>query len=178
MKAALFFLLLASPVFAQDQPVETAVAPGCGADNVKFEVQTDKHQHPATRPAAGKALVYFIEDDTEFTGFQRPTTRAGLDGQWVGATHGDSYFYFSVDPGEHHVCASWQTTAMVRDHQVAAAHFTAEAGGVYCFRAKNMSGYVRGDVPRPRGIFLKQLDSDEGLVLASKSSYSISHPKK
>jgi hypothetical protein len=33
----------------------TAVAPGCGTADAKFDVKTDKAQHPATQP---EALVY------------------------------------------------------------------------------------------------------------------------
>jgi hypothetical protein len=76
----------------------------------------------------------------------------------------------SVDPGEHHLCASWQTAVILRQgHQTAAAHFTAEAGGVYYFRVKNT--WVR-DLGTA-GISLAPLDSDEGQLLASKFSVSV-----
>lgn len=65
-KAALVFLLLASPVFAQNKLKDTAIAPGCGAASAKFEVTTEESQHPVTQPEAGKALVYFIEGDSAF----------------------------------------------------------------------------------------------------------------
>ena len=55
----------------------------------------------------------------------------GVDGVWVGPTHGDSYLYFAVAPGEHHLCASWQSAVILgAGHQGAAAHFRAEDGGV------------------------------------------------
>jgi hypothetical protein len=48
------------------------------------------------------------------------------------------YFYFSVDPGEHHLCASWQTAVMEgQGHKAAAAHCTAKAEDVYYFSARN-----------------------------------------
>jgi hypothetical protein len=160
MKTALVFLLLASPAFAQSKLADKAVAPGCGAEDAKFEVKTDKAQHPITQPGAGKALVYFVEDDTEFGSFPKPTTMAGLDGKWVGATHGNSYFSFSVDPGQHHVCASWQTTVIVgQGRKTAAAHFTAEPGGVYFFRVKNTWARDLGVA----GISLKLLASEFSL---------------
>lgn len=103
MKGALIFFLLASPTFAQDKLADTVLAPGCGAEDAKFDVKTLKHQHPVTQPDGEKALVYFIEDDSENDSIFKPTIRAGLDGGWVGATHGSSYFYFSVAPG-----SSWK----------------------------------------------------------------------
>jgi hypothetical protein len=138
-------------------------------------VKTDDNKHPAGQPDAGKALVYFIEDDSDFGSFPKPTTRAGVDGSWVGATHGDSYFFFSVDPGEHHLCASWQTAIIVgQGHKAAAAHFTAEAGNVYFFRVRNCWHRDHGVAE----IDFAPVDSDEGLLLASKFSLSTSHPKK
>jgi len=107
MRTALIIFLMASAVLAQAQTGETRLAPSCGPDEVAFEVKTDKRSHPMGQAVAGKALVYFFEHDW-YRGYSRPTTRLGVDGGWVGATSGNSYFYFSVDPGEHHICASWQ----------------------------------------------------------------------
>jgi hypothetical protein len=175
MKLALVLLLFASPAFAQNKLADTAVAPGCGADNAKFAVKTDDDKHPAAEADPGKAIVYFIEDDSSFESLPKPTTRAGVDGAWVGATHGNSYFFFSVDPGEHHLCASWQTGIILgQGHKAAAAHFTAEAGGVYYFRVRNRYFREHGVAE----IDFAPLDSDEGLLLASKFSLSTSHPKK
>ena len=171
MKLAAALFLFASPAFAQNAPTDTAVAPGCGVEDVKFDVKTNQGQHPAARPEAGKALVYIIEDDSENTN-SRPTTRAGLDGRWVGATHGNSYFYFSVAPGEHHLCASWQKGPRLR----AVAHFSAEAGKVYYFRVKNSATFY---VPHsaPQSIDLAPLDSDEGVLLTSTLPLSTFRPK-
>jgi uncharacterized protein DUF2846 len=175
MKAALLFFLLASPSFAQNKLAEPAVAPGCGAEDAKFDVKTVKGQHASAQPDAGKALVYFIEDDSDYGGFFKLTTRAGLDGAWVGATHGNSYFYFSVAPGEHHLCASWQTAGVSeQDHTRAVAHFTAEAGKVYFFRVKNKRNRDYGT-----GVIdFAPLDSDEGLLLANTFALTTSRPRK
>lgn len=175
MKAVLTVFLLASPLLGGASATEPAVAPGCGADNVKFDVKTDKSRHPLTQPDAGKAQVVFVEDDSEFGSRPFPTTRFGVDGLWVGATHGNSYLSFSVDPGEHHLCASWQTTVIVaQGHKAAAAHFTAAAGESYYFQVKNRWTRDLGTAV----ISLKALDSDEGQLLASKYALSTSQLKK
>ena len=172
MKTSLLVFLTASAVLAQAQTPGKHLAPSCGPDEVKFEVKTEKNSHPIGQPDGGKALVYFLEDDSEFGSFPRPTTRAGVDGEWVGATHGNSYFYFFVDPGERHLCAGWQTwvgPGVDVAHKTAVAHFTAEPGGVYYFLVRNI--FRRGD-DRPPLIKLEPLDSDEGRFLASKYSFS------
>jgi hypothetical protein len=162
-------LLLISLSRAQDEPI-TLGAPGCGDPNIKFNVKTDNDPHPV-QPEPGKALLYFIEDDSEFSYAPKPTTRMGLDGSWVGATHGNSYFFVPLNPGVHHLCASWQN--FFYGPKTAAAHFTAEAGQVYYFSARNVS---------PRGgysnIRLEPPDSDEAQLLINQFSCSTSQPKK
>lgn len=166
-------LLLTSLAFAQGQPATSTRAPGCGALDTRFDVKTDKDpQHPA-QPEAGKALVYFIQDDAAFITRPRPTTRMGVDGAWVGATHSDSYLYVSVTPGVHHLCASWQGAEGSGVLEEAAAHFTAEAGGVYYFEAKNTYS-----ADASKSVRLNLLDSDEGQLLVDRSSFSASRPRK
>jgi len=48
-----------------------------------------------------------------------------MDGAWVRANHGNSYFALSVEPGEHHVCVTLQSSLVAQ--RVELAHFTAEA---------------------------------------------------
>jgi len=172
---ALFLALLPASVIAQDKPSATAAAAGCGTENVKFEVKTARSQHPIGKPDAGKALVYFLQDDTDYGSIPRPTTRFGLDGNWIGATQSNAYFYVSVDPGEHHVCAGWQTFVNANTGQKsAAAHFTAEAGGAYFFIVHDHFLENHG----PAGMTLSPVDSDEAQLLMSKFGFSTSHPRK
>jgi hypothetical protein len=57
-----------------------------------------------------------------------------------------------------------------------AAHFTAEAGGVYYFEVTNT--FLRGDNSAITDMKLKPLDSDEGQLLAKQYAVSVSKPKK
>jgi hypothetical protein len=172
MRPVLVIFFLASSALAQSAPTGTAA---CGAADARFEVKTAKGRYAAAQSDVGKALVYFVEDDSDFGSTPKPTTRAGVDGGWVGATHGNSYFYLSVDPGEHHLCASWQSEVILgQGHKVAVAHFTAAAGEVYYFEVKNTWTLDLGSA----GISLKPLDSDEGELLVRKFSLSTFHLKK
>ena len=77
-----FFLssfILTATALAQSPSRRTAVAPGCGITDIKFDVKTDKSQHPVVQPESGKAVVYFVEDDTQFQSKPTPITRIGLD---------------------------------------------------------------------------------------------------
>jgi hypothetical protein len=62
--------------------------------------------------------------------------RIGLDGQWVGANHGNTYFYFPVDPGDHNFCANWQSSHGRLLKLSSAVSLTAEEGQVYYFPTK------------------------------------------
>jgi hypothetical protein len=167
-------LIVTSSLIAQDQPANTAAAPGCGAAKSSFEVKTDSEKHPVTQPEPGKALLYFIEDDTNYLSIPKPTTRLGVDGNWVGANHGNSYFYLSVEPGERHLCASWQSrVALGAGRQTAAAHFSAEAGKAYYFRVQNYWSQTT-----VVNIEFGPVDSDQALLLMSKFAFSTFHPKK
>lgn len=177
-KILLGALLLTVPAIARSQETDAAAlarAAGCGPNEVEFNVKTDKHQHPAPQPEEGKALVYVFDTVKLDAGpaIGNVTLKIGLDGSWVGANHGDSYFYFPVDPGEHHICAQWQSTFGRLSKLASAASVTAEAGQVYYFRA------IADARTQDRGaVRLEPLDPAEALLLTSSSAYSTSHPKK
>jgi hypothetical protein len=123
-----------------------------------------------------KALIFFLQDDAKFHSVPRPTTRFGIDGAWVGATHANSYFYVSVDPGEHHLCANWQSgvVAFASTRPTAAVHFMAKAGKIYCFVARDR---FTTEHP-PAEVVLERVDTDEGKLLMNSFALSSSHPKK
>jgi hypothetical protein len=155
----------------------SAQAPGCGADAAKFEVSTEKQRQSVGKPDTAKALIVFLQDDGQFFSRPRPTTRFGIDGTWIGATSADSYFSVAVEPGEHHLCAKWQNFigfTFGEGMNTAAAHFTAEAGGVYFFVARDRCN--KHDTPPE--VKLLPLDSDEGQLLTGKFSLVTSRPKK
>ena len=174
MRMILMILLFSVPAFAQNASTATGASSAVCSNlpNTIFDVKTDNGEHPA-QPVAGKALVYFLQDDTNYIARPRPTTRLAVDGAWVGATRSDSYFYFSVDPGEHHLCAGWQAGGLQPTAGVAAVHFTAVAGHVYYLRVQNGSLKDGGTT-----IELGRVDSDEAHLLISRYAFSSSSAKK
>ncbi len=96
----------------EDSAAAARAAAGCGPSDVEFDVKTDPRQHPVSQPEPGKALVYFLQVETQDGGPISKgwvTRRTGIEGNWVGANHGRSYFFLSVDPGQHSACADWQS---------------------------------------------------------------------
>jgi hypothetical protein len=168
--------LLAANVFAQNDAAKARMAAGCGSNDVMFEVKTDKKQHPTGQPEAGKALVYlFSDEDTDDAALRIGglTTRFGIDGGWVGATHYKSYFFVQVDPGDHRICTSWQSIIKERTDISSAVSFTAEAGKIYYFRTKTP---VHPDPKEP--VKLLPVDPAEAQLLIAASAFSTFHLKK
>jgi Protein of unknown function (DUF2846) len=170
------FALMAAPGFAQDEAAAARAAAGCGPNDVNFDVKVNKKQHPAPAPEPGKALVYVFEQEKTDPGALKilaVTVRVGLDGSWVGANHGGSYFYFPVEPGEHSVCAAWQSTLSMFSKLGAAASLTAEPGQSYYFRIS-----VDERDNRQKSVRLDPVDPAERQLLIGSCGLSTSHPKK
>jgi hypothetical protein len=175
-------LVLAFLVIAPAQ-ARAQGGPGCGPSDVAFDVSTKKGGPPAPAPGPGKALVYFLQDDVKYGARPRPTTRFAIDGTWVGATHANSYFYVFVDAGDHHLCANWQSDVTPFQfgpkRSTAAAHFAAEAGKSYYFRARDIAiTDSRGQLVSEPEVALSPMDIDEAQVLMNSFSLSSSRPKK
>ena len=102
----------------------------CGDVSEQFKVKTSKGTPPA--PEADKALIVFVENlDDELTVI--PTARFGVDGHWVGATRGNSYYAVSVAPGEHKLCASQQGKSVAEKDNVDSATVHLQAGQTYYY---------------------------------------------
>jgi len=137
MKTKLFAIFLCASLLAMCARAKTILPDACGDDSVKFDVKTEQGQ-PAPAPLPdGKAQIVFIESYVKnmpnIGG--APIVRYGMDGTWVGANKGDSYFTLTIDPGEHHLCASLQTIlGRMKKNSVGMTSFTAEAGKTYYYQ--------------------------------------------
>ena len=173
MKLAIV-LLLAAPALAQKTAphvVRPPVAAACGSPDVEFDVKPNKATAEPAQVQAGKALVYFIQDTgiihRVFWQGAGVVSRIGMDGAWVGADKGDSYFSIQVEPGEHHLCVAPQGGL----DKVELAHFSAEAGKTYYFRTRILGGVGDGS-----GFVLLQIepvDSDEAKFLMAADPVSV-----
>jgi len=122
-------------LFATIQASASTWPDACGKDSTQFKVKTSKKQAELVAPEAGKALIIFTESvNGDFA--SEPVARFGIDGSWVGANKGASYFAVSVAPGEHHLCAVRQSGAKSDRVNVGEATVKAEAGNVYYYDFK------------------------------------------
>jgi hypothetical protein len=163
MKLPLLLLFLVMSIPAVGQSADATYQQACGPKDAKFAVEKVKGQSP-TAPKPGKALVYFIQKETD------PifTTRVGLDGAWAGVLQHDSYIFVSVAPGEHHACMATQDRTNPGAELV---HFTAEAGKVYYYLVRGIVG--GGFATMEFG----PADRDEALYLIASDPQSVATPK-
>jgi hypothetical protein len=173
MRIALIVLLGAASAFGQGAgsgSMAGNATAACGSEYVSFKLRLDKSPHTLTQPEARKARVYFFHDAGTGYTLGYPTVKVAVDGAWLGANHGNTYFSATVDPGEHHVCVTLQSSLVAQ--RVELAHFTAEADKVYCFRTQLvMSRSVEL-------LELEPLDSDQGKYLIGSFALSVSSVKK
>jgi hypothetical protein len=151
------FLLAVAPAIA------TVLPDACGEDKVKFNVDRQKGQPVPGAPSSDKAQVIFVEEMDK----NAPcigcavTTRVGMDGAWVGANQGNSYFGVAVAPGEHHVCTDWQSAFGTLKAKIGLTSFTAEAGKTYYFKIKVTLKQL-GENTSERELELVPMTEDEG----------------
>lgn len=157
------------PAFASHELPEA-----CGSDSVKFDVKTDKAAtyKPGTAPATGMARIVFIH--SLHSGLimigGRPTIRIGVDGSWVGALHGKSYFSVDLPSGEHHLCGAWQSvfkSARKEDH---AKSINLESGKTYFVQYK--MEILNNNPGSTTLTSLDVMDQDEGKFIVKSLSHA------
>jgi hypothetical protein len=150
---------------------------GCGDDAVEFDAKLEKDNPAFAGPSDGKALIVFVETIPDAGLYAKTTTRFGIDGAWVGATKGDSYFTLTVGPGEHNLCASMQSAPSgMKKTFTQATTLTAEAGKVYYFEAAmNVIGSQKFGIA---SFDLAQLSEKDGKYRVKAWKFATSKPKK
>src|ERR1039457_3988164 len=126
------------------------VSAACGSDDVMFSVKSVQPSNPRRNPnTGGRWFTFWSSGKRNGTMSSlpqdfcraKPTVRVSLDGSWVGANRGASYFFFPVEPGEHHLCADWQSAPpSVVGRKLALSNLGAEPGQTYYLRARFVEG--------------------------------------
>jgi hypothetical protein len=132
MKNPTFFLIAsAAAVVTFASYAHAATLPqGCGVNSADFKVKTVRHESLPSSADSGKARIIFVQKlDGDFSA--DPTTRFAIDGNWVGADKGDSYFAANIEPGKHKLCAGRQGRTDEDKANVAAGTLSVEPGKTY-----------------------------------------------
>jgi len=144
----------------------------CGDDKVKFDVKTESNRPAPAPPTEGMAQIVLIQNENEMVApFSNATVRFGIDGSWVGANNGNSYFAVLVAPGVHHLCANWQSSLSLAKN-VGLTSLTAEAGRTYFFAAQ-----VTVNGRNSPTFAFSQMNDDEGKWQVKTQKLSTSKPK-
>ena len=101
----------------------------CGNESVDYEASTDKNQHPTPEAPSDKAMIYVMRPT--MIGF-KIDSKLAVDGQWMGVNRGKTYFYFTLEPGEHFFCSESENQSYLA--------LTFEAGKTYYLQQKVKAG--------------------------------------
>lgn len=173
MRSKLAVLAFAVFLVAAIQAEASTLPDSCGNDKIKFEVKTQKDQPTPAAPEAGNAQIILIQSENHMVSpFHDATVRWGIDGAWVGADNGNSYFALAVAPGPHHVCANWQSAFKTLKKNVDLTSFTAEPGHVYYFQVD-----INVESQYSVSFAISQINGDKGRYLVKTSALSASKPK-
>jgi len=168
MKAPLAAFAAAVLLFPYLAAVAQTLPPACGLSGQTLKVKTTKSAHAPIHPAPGTATLVFANNESECIGCA--VVNVGVDGHWVGANQGNSYFAVAVAPGERHVCVYWSVREAYLRSVVDLTELHAEAGQVDYFRTDVDNGSRTGQ-PQLR---VWAISPDEGNFLVSQSSLASS----
>ena len=113
------------PSASEKEKKEELRVKACGTESVNFKASTDKDQHPTPDAPADKALVYVMRKT--MLG-HRIHSKLAVNGKWMGVNRGKTYFYFTLDPGEHFFCSESEN----QDYLA----LTVEAGKTYYLKQR------------------------------------------
>lgn len=133
----------------------------CGSKEVNFSARTDKKQHPMPESAPDKAVVVVIRPTMMG---QKIQTKLAVDGKWIGVNRGDTYFFFTLDPGEHYFCSKAENESLLA--------LKLDAGKTYYLQQKMKMGIWKARNQ------LVLLADNEGLNGLLKCHLSVSEEKK
>jgi len=177
VKAITVSVLMSLLITSATQAAAATLPPSCGDSKIKFDVKTQKDAPPPAGPDAGKAQLVFVETMDKGDKYHHclacdATTRVAVDGTWIGADHGDSYFTFSIDPGAHSVCVNWQSISSGESRQFGTLDVNAEAGNVYYFQIAVVVHEEKNPQFSVYNMMLAPLPPDSGNALVQNSALS------
>ncbi len=171
MKAQLVPLAVSILLLPSALAKTPTLPPSCGPVKPVIRIRTSKHDHPPIAVAPGSATLVFVQRIPVCTGCSAGrvgVTRIGIDGSWVGGNEGNSYFAVTVTPGEHHVCAYWDTLELSGEDKLWLTDLTAQLGHTYYYKVEVLPDWEQ----RQPMLRLKALQPDEANFLISGSSFA------
>ena len=163
MVATFSLLFLSCCAFGQDKAAISAAEAACGPDNIEFSVTMDEAKHPTPGPENGKAMIYVVQRAGGTYKF-----KFGADGKWLGALKDGTYFYATVEPGEHHLCVKGQVPLW---KGLYLHHLNAKPDETYYFFVRVLAGGGH------EVLTLIPVDDDEGKELVARSKLISSRAK-
>lgn len=129
----------------------------CGPKDEAYDLTIERAVAPEPSAPSEHAAVYFL---TKLSRLNRASYMVAIDGKWVGALRGDSYFRTTALAGIHHACL-W-----VKHMRPTLLELNLAAGKTYYVRGHWLKGFARANIGA------ELINPDEGAFLVSTSKRS------
>ena len=163
--------LITASMHGQNTGSLAAATSACGAGDPKYSVVTGPVKD-VNGNGEGKAHLYLLEVQDHVANCPLgcgQTVKLGLDGEWAGATKGNSYLMLPVSSGEHHLCAEWDARAWRLHKHLELAAFSANVGKSYYFRVHITPRTTETN----EAYSLELVNEDEGKLLVASRARSV-----
>uniref|UniRef100_A0A7V4XUF6 Lipoprotein n=1 Tax=Acidobacterium capsulatum TaxID=33075 RepID=A0A7V4XUF6_9BACT len=137
----------------------------CGPMTAHPSVQLQASSKGLSPIPAGMARLVFVQQIGVCP--HCGVVRVGLDGKWIGANRGNSWFAATVRPGEQHVCVAWNAPFVRLTNRIHLTDLNAEPGKTYYLETTALTGKYQ--VNR---VLLSKTTRDEADFLISNSKMS------
>lgn len=128
-------LLLPISLAAAAQNSRGPLPDACGTLPVSKHAISASSVTSSLQPAPGHALIVFVQTmETAGSVSLNAQLRVGMDGRWIAATNGQSWFAVNADPGMRHLCVYWPSKWGPDPTRTYANLVDAKPGNVYYFR--------------------------------------------
>lgn len=134
-------------------------AKACGTKSVNFSADTDKKNRPKPEPPDDKALIYVLR--STMIGY-KIHSKFAVNGDWKGVNRGKTYFFLTLDPGEHFFCSESENQSYLS--------LTLEAGKTYYLQQQVKAGIWKA---RTELVVLSEEEGKEKLEDLNLSVFSV-----
>jgi hypothetical protein len=143
----------------QEESSKAIETKACGDKEVNYSQKTVKNDHTMGVQSADKALIYVLRPTMLGMAIQ---TKLAADGDWKGVNRGNSYFFFSVAPGEHYFCS--------RAENHSAIALKVEAGKTYYLQQGIQMGVMKA---RTNLVVMDEAEAQKKLPKMNMSTWEV-----
>jgi hypothetical protein len=125
-------LLLVPPAMAGKLPS------ACGSFGAHPSIRLQSYAKSLSPIPTGMARLVFVQQIGICP--HCGVVRVALDGKWIGANKGDSWFAATIPPGEQHICVAWNAPFVKITNRIQLTELNAKPGKTYYLETTAVTG--------------------------------------